>query len=233
MAWIRTRWPRSMRYSWPGNVRELASLVERAMVTQSRPMLKISRNSSSAHPRSARRSSPPRRSIPALSAHIDTTWPVDLDDTLNTGLHEVQREHILRVLNATHWVIEGNSGAALRLGLKPATLRHRMKKLGICAPGSAYPERPAAANSAVLEHDVPVRQRDRAQDAGWALQRDNEAMAIVTGAREQGVAVVERLAREIHLRDQPLDLPVTSKWMCGGRSNPPAGYPSGLMVFTR
>jgi hypothetical protein len=52
-------------------------------------------------------------------------------DTENTGLHHVQREHILRVLNATRWVIEGNSGAALKLGMKPATLRHRMKKLGI------------------------------------------------------------------------------------------------------
>jgi transcriptional regulator with GAF, ATPase, and Fis domain len=55
---------------------------------------------------------------------------IDLDSE-NTGLHHVQREHILRVLNATHWVIEGNSGAALKLGMKPATLRHRMKKLGI------------------------------------------------------------------------------------------------------
>lgn len=57
--------------------------------------------------------------------------PVDLDDNTVTGLHHVQREHILRVLDATHWVIEGNSGAALKLGMKPATLRHRMKKLGI------------------------------------------------------------------------------------------------------
>jgi hypothetical protein len=56
---------------------------------------------------------------------------IDLDDTESTGLHHVQREHILRVLNATRWVIEGNSGAALKLGMKPATLRHRMKKLGI------------------------------------------------------------------------------------------------------
>jgi transcriptional regulator with GAF, ATPase, and Fis domain len=60
------------------------------------------------------------------------------DDTENTGLHHVQREHILRVLNATHWVIEGNHGAALKLGMKPATLRHRMKKLGIArAPNPA------------------------------------------------------------------------------------------------
>jgi hypothetical protein len=63
--------------------------------------------------------------LPALSA------PINLDDTEATGLHHVQREHILRVLNATRWVIEGNSGAALKLGMKPATLRHRMKKLGI------------------------------------------------------------------------------------------------------
>ncbi len=60
-----------------------------------------------------------------------TPPPIDLDDTTATGLHHVQREHILRVLNATRWVIEGNSGAALKLGMKPATLRHRMKKLGI------------------------------------------------------------------------------------------------------
>lgn len=59
------------------------------------------------------------------------TSPINLDDTEATGLHHVQREHILRVLNATRWVIEGNSGAALKLGMKPATLRHRMKKLGI------------------------------------------------------------------------------------------------------
>jgi hypothetical protein len=59
------------------------------------------------------------------------TAHVDLDDNEVTGLHHVQREHILRVLNATRWVIEGNSGAALKLGMKPATLRHRMKKLGI------------------------------------------------------------------------------------------------------
>jgi hypothetical protein len=57
--------------------------------------------------------------------------PIDLDDSVATGLHHVQREHILRVLNATRWVIEGNAGAALKLGMKPATLRHRMKKLGI------------------------------------------------------------------------------------------------------
>jgi transcriptional regulator with GAF, ATPase, and Fis domain len=69
--------------------------------------------------------------LPAL----EVPWP-PFDDTENTGLHHVQREHILRVLNATHWVIEGGAGAALKLGMKPATLRHRMKKLGIARAGS-------------------------------------------------------------------------------------------------
>jgi len=37
----------------------------------------------------------------------------------------------LNMLKDTNWVIEGRRGAAVRLGIKPATLRHRMKKLGI------------------------------------------------------------------------------------------------------
>jgi formate hydrogenlyase transcriptional activator len=121
-----------MRYPWPGNVRELAALVEHAMVTQQGPVLKIAAELIVG--------SPAERAALIAAAAVDpgsTTirtalaGAIDFDDTLSTGLHEVQREHILRVLNATRWVIEGNSGAALRLGLKPATLRHRMKKLGI------------------------------------------------------------------------------------------------------
>jgi len=120
-----------MRYSWPGNVRELMGLVERALVAQHAPVLKISVDLIVG--------SPAERAALIAAAAVDASSTMrpalantmDLDDTLNTGLHAVQREHILRVLNATRWVIEGNSGAALRLGMKPATLRHRMKKLGI------------------------------------------------------------------------------------------------------
>jgi len=121
------------RHSWPGNVRELATLVERSMVTHSGSVLKLSADLFAT-------ASPAERAALIAAAAVDTAattgrhaldGTVDFDDTLNTGLHAVQREHILRVLNATHWVIEGNSGAALKLGMKPATLRHRMKKLGI------------------------------------------------------------------------------------------------------
>ncbi len=49
-------------------------------------------------------------------------------------LKDVERHHILQVLEQTRWRIEGQRGAALRLGLNPSTLRSRMRKLGIEKP---------------------------------------------------------------------------------------------------
>jgi len=122
-------------YNWPGNVRELANLVERALVMQDAPVLKITTDQLGI-------TAPVERAALAAAADLTMTrttlaGPVDFDDTLSTGLHVVQRDHILRVLDATHWVIEGSHGAALKLGLKPATLRHRMKKLGISRAANA------------------------------------------------------------------------------------------------
>ena len=42
-----------------------------------------------------------------------------------------EREHILRVLRETNWVIGGLSGAAARLGMKRTTLQSKMRKLRI------------------------------------------------------------------------------------------------------
>jgi transcriptional regulator with GAF, ATPase, and Fis domain len=126
-------------YSWPGNVRELENLVERALLLNPAPLLKIP-------PEMFAVLAPMERADVAAAATgmhrtLSMSGPalpaVNLDDLESTGLHHVQREHILRVLNATRWVIEGNSGAALKLGMKPATLRHRMKKLGIARAGTA------------------------------------------------------------------------------------------------
>jgi transcriptional regulator with GAF, ATPase, and Fis domain len=46
-------------------------------------------------------------------------------------LQDVERDHILRTLAMTSWRIEGTRGAARVLGLKPSTLRSRLKKLGV------------------------------------------------------------------------------------------------------
>ena len=45
-------------------------------------------------------------------------------------LADVERDHILRVLEQAGWRIKGPGSASVRLGLKPSTLYFRMKKLG-------------------------------------------------------------------------------------------------------
>jgi formate hydrogenlyase transcriptional activator len=46
-------------------------------------------------------------------------------------LQAVEREHIIRILHETNWVIGGEKGAATRLGMKRTTLITRMARLGI------------------------------------------------------------------------------------------------------
>ena len=50
------------------------------------------------------------------------------------SLEEVEREHIIAVLEETGWRVSGDRGAARILGLKRTTLESRMKKLGIERP---------------------------------------------------------------------------------------------------
>ncbi len=54
----------------------------------------------------------------------------------STALEEVERQHILAVLQQARWRIEGARGAAQLLDLEPSTLRSRMKKLGIARGAS-------------------------------------------------------------------------------------------------
>lgn len=95
-----------VRNPWPGNVRELRNAIERAMILCNGRTLQV----------------PLCR--PAL--------PAAAEEALT--LEDMERRHILRVLEATGWRVRGSHGAAGRLGLKPTTLESRMSKLGICRP---------------------------------------------------------------------------------------------------
>src|SRR5262245_36661184 len=94
-----------LHYSWPGNVRELQNIIERAVILSQRNVLSVS--------------------LCELSKSVQLT-------TCNkTSLLEVERDHILKVLQETNWVIGGPNGAANRLGMKRTTLYSKMEKLGI------------------------------------------------------------------------------------------------------
>ncbi|MCD2452285.1 sigma 54-interacting transcriptional regulator [Methylicorpusculum oleiharenae] len=99
-------------YDWPGNIRELRNVIERAVILAKGPVLKI------ALPVSTSASTMPANS------HQDS-------------LKEIERKHILHVLEACGWRVRGIGGAATTLGLKPSTLESRMSKLGIRRPSSS------------------------------------------------------------------------------------------------
>jgi formate hydrogenlyase transcriptional activator len=95
-------------YSWPGNVRELQNVIERAVIL-----------------------SPKGRFVLGDFAPA----PAGEDPKQQARrLEEVERRHILAVLEETAWRISGERGAARVLDLKRTTLESRMKKLGIQRP---------------------------------------------------------------------------------------------------
>jgi formate hydrogenlyase transcriptional activator len=97
-----------MAYDWPGNIRELENIIERAMI--------LSYNGSLDY----------GEWIP--SEKISTSIN---NGASTTKLEDVEKEHIIEVLNKTGWKVSGEKGAAKILGIKPTTLEARMKKMGI------------------------------------------------------------------------------------------------------
>ena len=112
---------RLTNYSWPGNVRELQNVIERALILSTGPILELE---------SELPKVPTAPLIPDLTEDVTDVTGYAGHSPLKT-LHEVERAHILAVLQETRWVIDGLSGAAKTLGMHPNTLRHRMEKLGI------------------------------------------------------------------------------------------------------
>jgi formate hydrogenlyase transcriptional activator len=96
-------------YAWPGNVRELQNFIERAVILSPASVLR-----------------PP---LGELKEALQES-----NSRLST-LEVAEREHVLRALRETNWVIGGPNGAAARLGMKRTTLAYRIRKLKIsCRP---------------------------------------------------------------------------------------------------
>jgi formate hydrogenlyase transcriptional activator len=102
-----------MECRWPGNIRELENFIERAVILSGGSELKLPLTELTQ-----------RRSLSAAVPAADR----------NTTLEEAARDHIVRTLRDTNWVVGGPAGAAARLGTKRTTLQHRIKKLGIARP---------------------------------------------------------------------------------------------------
>ena len=99
------------QYDWPGNIREFENVIQQAVILSRDGVLDLANFSGvSVRP-------------------VVPSYPDQLQK-----LVDVQRAHILRVLESTNWRIEGTTGAAKILGLCASTLRTRMRKLGIRRP---------------------------------------------------------------------------------------------------
>ena len=103
-------------YHWPGNVRELENFIERAVI--------LSRGTELQLPLSELKQ---RTKLPAVTPMLESSGAL-------ATLEHAEREHIVRALGETKWVIGGPAGAAARLGMKRTTLQSRMRKLGIGRP---------------------------------------------------------------------------------------------------
>jgi transcriptional regulator with GAF, ATPase, and Fis domain len=108
------------QYDWPGNVRELQNVIERAAVISIGRRLQLPEGWGV--------------SLPAVS--IGSIEAPEIRPAIGSApreatLQDLERSHILQILQQTRWRVEGPKGAAAILGLNPSTLRSRMHKLGI------------------------------------------------------------------------------------------------------
>jgi len=92
-------------YAWPGNIRELRNVIEHAVIVTSGDELNVR--------------------IPASGSNGAARM---------VSLEEMESRHIVDMLRLTGGRIKGDCGAARILGMNPATLYSRMKKLGITSP---------------------------------------------------------------------------------------------------
>ncbi|MGO9018817.1 MAG: sigma 54-interacting transcriptional regulator [Syntrophobacteraceae bacterium] len=100
-----------MVHDWPGNVRELENAVERALILSKEQTVSFE-----------------DLNVPVKGEAHARTHDAPAD---TVSLDEAMSLHIKKVLKLTGGRVDGDRGAARILGINPATLRHRMRKLSI------------------------------------------------------------------------------------------------------
>jgi formate hydrogenlyase transcriptional activator len=93
-------------YDWPGNVRELENIIERAIILSEGSSLQLEE---------------------AFDLNVTSQSPEQGDKTIK----QMEQEMMQSALEVCGWKIEGDNGAAIRLGVAPSTLRERIKKYGL------------------------------------------------------------------------------------------------------
>jgi transcriptional regulator with GAF, ATPase, and Fis domain len=94
-------------YDWPGNVRELQNVIERALVISSGESISFDLENKS------------------------TARPVVASVIPDEQRKAQEKENVLAALEKCSWKVYGPKGAAELLGVQPATLAYRIKKMGL------------------------------------------------------------------------------------------------------
>lgn len=121
-----------LEYHWPGNIRELQNVIERSAILNQGDQLVINQtliSSETAINSQAGESRPGDTGDSGIDADAASG-----DNFDNTRLIDIEKQHIIKVLEMTSWTIAGKGGAADKLDLPASTLRSKMKKLGIIRP---------------------------------------------------------------------------------------------------
>lgn len=98
-----------VRYDWPGNVRELENIIERMVVLQEEDVIG-------------------REDLPTKIREGSGGGPREVEDSPLLSLEEIEKRHLLRVLNETGWQ---KRKASQVLGINASTLYRKLQRYGI------------------------------------------------------------------------------------------------------